>query len=56
MSDVLDRVDLYDDFDPRTHYSLTVEANELTDVERATATTPTSLDDIEIDIDPNADD
>ncbi len=34
VSDVLDRVDLHDDFDPRKHYKLTVAETELTEVER----------------------
>lgn len=42
--DVLDRVDLYDAFDPRQHYSLTVDKKELTDIERAAL----SADDIEL--------
>lgn len=37
VSDVLDRVDQFDDFDPRQHYRLTVTATELTEVERASA-------------------
>jgi len=56
VADILDRVDLYDDFDPRQHYALTVEANELSDVERASSDTPSSLDDIDIDLDSNTDD
>ncbi|GAC55639.1 MULTISPECIES: BREX system ATP-binding protein BrxD [Gordonia] len=42
--DVLDRVDLHDEFDPRQHYSLTVDKKELTDIERAAM----SADDIEL--------
>ncbi len=34
VSDVLDRIDLHEDFDPRMHYRLTVSENELTEVER----------------------
>ena len=56
VADILDRVDLYDDFDPRQHYALTVEANELSEVERASSDTPSSLDDIDIDLDSNTDD
>jgi hypothetical protein len=37
VSDVLDRVDQFDDFDPRRHYTLTLNAEELTDVERNSA-------------------
>ena len=35
VADVLDRVDQFPDFDPRTHYALTVDAAELTEVETA---------------------
>jgi P-loop Domain of unknown function (DUF2791) len=38
VADVLDRVDQFDDFDPRRDYALTVSATELTDVERNAAT------------------
>jgi hypothetical protein len=34
VADVLDRVDQFDDWDPRQHYELTLRADELTDVER----------------------
>ncbi len=34
LVDVLDRVDQFDDWDPRQHYALTMRPNELTDVER----------------------
>jgi hypothetical protein len=37
VQDVLDRVDDHDDFDPRKHYALTLNAAELTDVERNAA-------------------
>ncbi|MET8346481.1 BREX system ATP-binding protein BrxD [Streptomyces microflavus] len=49
VGDVLDRVDQFDDFDPRQHYRLTVSSNELTDVERNSAATR-SADDIELDV------
>lgn len=55
VADVLDRVDQFPDFDPRLHYDLTLDAHELSDVERAargpmgTVTTPT-LDDIALDL------
>ncbi|MBF6346444.1 BREX system ATP-binding protein BrxD [Nocardia cyriacigeorgica] len=42
--DVLDRVDQFPDFDPRSHYALTVADTELTDTERAA----TSPDDVEL--------
>ncbi|MGA5554619.1 BREX system ATP-binding protein BrxD [Streptomyces lavendulocolor] len=34
VGDVLDRIDQFEDFDPRQHYRLTVTSTELTDVER----------------------
>ena len=34
LVDVLDRVDQFDDWDPRQHYALTMRPNELTEVER----------------------
>ncbi|MFJ8753538.1 BREX system ATP-binding protein BrxD [Streptomyces sp. NPDC102441] len=37
VGDVLDRVDQFPDFDPRTHYALTLTSAELTDVERNAA-------------------
>ena len=37
VADVLDRVDQFDDFDPRRDYALTVNASELSDVERNAA-------------------
>ncbi|WP_326661335.1 BREX system ATP-binding protein BrxD [Streptomyces sp. NBC_00385] len=37
VGDVLDRVDQFPDFDPRTHYTLTLTSAELTDVERNAA-------------------
>jgi len=47
VSDVLDRIDQFDDFDPRRHYRLTVHAGEMTTVEReAQAQT---VEDIELD-------
>lgn len=45
VADVLDRVDQFDDFEPRTHYALTVRSDELTDVERNAM----SADDVELD-------
>ena len=47
VQDVLDRIDLHPDFDPRRDYSLTLTDGELTDVER-NARTVTSPDDIEL--------
>jgi hypothetical protein len=37
VADVLDRVDQFDDFDPRRHYDLILRADELTEVERNAA-------------------
>jgi hypothetical protein len=48
VSDVLDRIDQFPDFDPRQHYSLTVADEELTRVERAAR--GQSVDDIELDL------
>lgn len=42
VTDVLDRVDQFDDWDPRQHYALTLRPDELTEVERNAA----SADDI----------
>lgn len=47
VADVLDRVDLHADFDPRQHYSLTLVENEMTINERAAAGAA-SVDDIEL--------
>ena len=47
VSDVLDRVDQFADFDPRQHYQLTVSDGELTRVERAAQ--GQTVDDIELD-------
>jgi hypothetical protein len=49
VGDVLDRVDQFDDFDPRKHYALTITDNELTSVERA-AKSADRVDDIELDL------
>lgn len=52
VSDVLDRVDQFDDFDPRKHYALTVSDGELTEVERnAAAGQPVGVDDVHLDLD-----
>jgi hypothetical protein len=37
VADVLDRVDEFEDFDPRRHYSLTLRTGELSDTERNAA-------------------
>ena len=49
VGEVLDRVDLFDDFDPRRDYKLTVTDTELTTVER-NARAATSPDDIDLDL------
>ncbi|MTV27843.1 BREX system ATP-binding protein BrxD [Nitriliruptoraceae bacterium ZYF776] len=49
VGDVLDRVDLHADFDPRQHYALTISENELTAVER-NARAATNVDDIDLDL------
>ncbi|MHC6625786.1 BREX system ATP-binding protein BrxD [Streptomyces globosus] len=49
VGDVLDRVDQFEDFDPRRHYRLTVTTSELTDVERNFAASG-SADDIDLDM------
>ena len=46
VSDVLDRIDQFDDFDPRKHYQLTINANEMTAVERESQAQ--TVDDIEL--------
>ncbi len=48
VGDVLDRVDQFDDFDPRQHYKLTVSDGELNDVERNAAAGAANPDDIEL--------
>ena len=45
----MDRVELFDDFDPRRDYQLTVGDHELSEVERNAERGPTP-DDIELDI------
>jgi len=49
VGDVLDRIDQFEDFDPRQHYALTIADTELTPVERA-STAAASVDDIELDL------
>jgi hypothetical protein len=49
VSDVLDRVDQFPDFDPRRHYHLTLTTAELTDVERnAAGLVASNVDDIDL--------
>jgi hypothetical protein len=47
VGDVLDRIDQFEDFDPRRHYALTVEDSELTEVERS-ARAAAGVDDIDL--------
>jgi hypothetical protein len=49
VGDVLDRVEHFDDFDPRRDYGLTIADAELTDLER-NARAATSVDDIDLDV------
>lgn len=48
VSDVLDRVDQFEDFDPRQHYAPTVASSELTEVERNAAAGATDPDDVNL--------
>lgn len=50
VSEVLDRVDMFDDFDPRIDYQLVVAASELSAEERSAAGIERSVDDIELDL------
>jgi hypothetical protein len=49
VGEVLDRIDQFEDFNPRQHYALTISDTELTSVERATSAA-SSVDDIELDL------
>ncbi len=51
VGDILDRVDQFDDFDPRRDYKLTITDGELTDIER-NARAATNVDEIDLDLDP----
>src|SRR4029077_6724493 len=46
VSDVLDRIDQFADFDPNQHYQLTIDSNEMTPVERESQAQ--TVDDIEM--------
>ncbi len=48
-ADILDRIDQFEDFDPRKHYRLTVEDSELTAIERQSATA-SHVDEIELEL------
>jgi len=47
VADVLDRIDQHPDFDPRKHYSLTISATELNEIER-NVRAAANVDDIEL--------
>ncbi|QDV43404.1 hypothetical protein Enr13x_32600 [Stieleria neptunia] len=49
VSDVLDRIDQFSDFNPREHYALTIDESELTAVERQAASAD-HVDDIELEL------
>ncbi|MFN7774417.1 MAG: BREX system ATP-binding domain-containing protein, partial [Planctomycetota bacterium] len=49
VADVLDRIDLYESFDPRVDYQLTIGDVELTAIERH-AMAGTSVDEIELEL------
>jgi hypothetical protein len=49
VADVLDRLDQFEDFDPRQHYALTISESELLPVERQ-AMGATDVDEIELDM------
>lgn len=49
VGDVLDRIEQFDDFDPREHYALTIDDKELTRVERQAAGA-TDINEIELDL------
>jgi P-loop Domain of unknown function (DUF2791) len=51
VEQVLDRIDQFEDFDPRQHYRLTMSGSELTEVERnAWQQRATDADDVELDL------
>ena len=52
VGDVLDRIDQFPDFDPRTHYKLTVASGELNPTERnfAAPAPAASADDLDLDL------
>ncbi len=49
VSDVLDRIDQFEDFDPRAHYALTISEAELLPVERQAAGA-SNVDEIELEL------
>ena len=48
VSDILDRIDQHDEFDPRVNYQLTVSTSEMTSVEREAQVK--TVDDIELEL------
>lgn len=51
VGDVLDRIDQFDDFDPRRDYKLTVTRGELTEIER-NARAASSVEEIDLEVGP----
>lgn len=49
VADVLDRIDQFEDFNPRNHYALTIDEAELNRVERQ-AVSATDVDEIELEL------
>jgi hypothetical protein len=49
VGDILDRIEQFPDFDPRTHYALTVSSSELNEIERNALRTRT-VDEIELEL------
>ncbi len=49
VADILDRIDQFDDFNPREHYALTIHESELKSVERQ-AMGATNVDEIELEL------
>jgi hypothetical protein len=53
VADVLDRIDQFPDFNPRSHYALTMSAAEMSEEERNAAARPAAADraaDIDLDL------
>jgi hypothetical protein len=50
VADLLDRIDQFDDFDPRTHYALKIDPSELSQIEKQAAGIQ-SADDVVLDLD-----
>lgn len=51
VGDILDRIDQFEDFNPRRDYKLTITDGELTDIER-NARSAGSVEDIDLELDP----